>query len=134
MNAALVGGHLALGVSGAEEIAGLIDSGDIVPMVAMIEKRLSAYPNIPCTKELGIESFIGPWRAMYARTGAPQAACDSFAAAVEKAMQDPSYQDFMQKAGYLDRTAYATGAETLALQSSENPIFENYLKAIGIIK
>jgi tripartite-type tricarboxylate transporter receptor subunit TctC len=133
MSAAMVGGHLTLGIAGAEEIAGLIESGDIVPLVAMIEKRLSALPNLPCTRELGIESFIGPWRAMYARSGAPQAACDSFTAAVEKAMQDPSYQDFMRKAGYLDRTGFANAADTLALQTREYPIFENYLKAIGII-
>ncbi|MDR2072839.1 MAG: tripartite tricarboxylate transporter substrate binding protein [Spirochaetaceae bacterium] len=134
LSAAMVGGHLTLGVSGAEEIRGLVESGDIVPLIAMSENRVSAVPDVPCTKELGIESYVGSWRAIYARTGTPQAAIDSMAAALKQAWDTPAYQDFMRQNGYLDRSGYANQQETLALQEGEYKLFEQYLKDIGILK
>jgi tripartite-type tricarboxylate transporter receptor subunit TctC len=134
LSAAMVGGHLSLGVSGSEEIQGLIQSGDIIPLIAMSENRVSSVPNVPCTKELGINSFVGSWRAIYARTTTPQAAVDSLAAALKKAWDSPAYQEFMKNSGYLDRAGYATRAETQALATSEYQIFTGYLKDIGILK
>jgi tripartite-type tricarboxylate transporter receptor subunit TctC len=134
LSAAMVGGHLALGIAGVEEIRGLAESGDIVPLIAMSENRISAVPNVPCTREMGIDSYTGSWRAIYARTGTPQGAIDSLAAALKKAWDMPAYQDFMRQAGYLDRAGYAGQRETLALQASEYKVFEQYLKDIGIRK
>jgi tripartite-type tricarboxylate transporter receptor subunit TctC len=134
MSAALVGGHLTLGVAGAEEIKGLVESGDIVPLVAMSENRVSSVPDVPCTGELGINSYVGSWRAIYARTNTPKGAVDAMAAALKKAWDTPQYQDFMRQAGYLDRAGYADAAETTALANSEYTLFETYLKAIGILK
>jgi tripartite-type tricarboxylate transporter receptor subunit TctC len=134
LSAAMVGGHLTLGVAGAEEIKGLVESGDIVPLIAMSENRVSAVPDVPCTKELGIDSFVGSWRAIYARTGTPQTAVDAMAAALKQAWDSPAYQDFMRQSGYLDRPGYASQAETLELQSKEYEVFEQYLKDINILK
>jgi tripartite-type tricarboxylate transporter receptor subunit TctC len=134
LSAAMVGGHLTLGVAGAEEIRGLVESGDIVPLVAMSENRVSAVPDVPCTKELGINSYIGSWRAVYARTRTPQGAMDAMAGALKEAWAMPAYQDFMRQSGYLDRPGYADQQETLALQAGEYIVFEQYLKDIGILK
>lgn len=134
VSSALVGGHLALAVTGAEEIKGLVDSGDIIPLVAMSENRVSVVPNVPCTGELGIDSYIGPWRAIYARTDTPQAAVDSLAAALKQAWEMPAYQEFLTNFSYLDRPGYATAGETTALAESEYVVFTDYLKAIGILK
>ena len=134
MSAAMVGGHLSLGVAGSEEIQGLIQSGDIVPLIAMSENRVSSVPSVPCTKELGINSFVGPWRGIYARTGTPQGALNSMAAALKKAWDSPAYQEFMKNNAYLDRPGYATRDETLALMKNEYAIFTGYLKDIGILK
>jgi tripartite-type tricarboxylate transporter receptor subunit TctC len=133
LSAAMVGGHLTLGVSGAEEIKGLVESGDIVPLIAMSENRVSAVPDVPCTRELGIDSFVGSWRAIYARSGTPPAAIASMAAALRQAWDSPAYQDFMAQNGYLDRAGYATQEETLELQAEEYVVFEDYLKSIGIL-
>ena len=134
MSAALVGGHLSMGVSGSEEIQGLVQSGDIIPLIAMSENRVSSVADVPCTKELGINSFIGSWRGIYARTGTPQGAIDSMAAALKKAWDNPAYQEFMKNNAYLDRAGYANQQETLALMAQEYTIFTAYLKDIGILK
>jgi tripartite-type tricarboxylate transporter receptor subunit TctC len=134
ISSALVGGHLSLAVAGAEEIRGLVDSGDIVPLVAMSENRVSAVPNVPCTGEWGIKSFVGSWRAIYARTATPQGAVDSLAAALKQAWEMPAYQEFLANSGYLDRPGYATAEETAALADSVYVVFTVYLKSIGILK
>ena len=43
-NSALVGGHCDLYVCGWDDIAGLVESGDIVPILALCEKRMSHRP------------------------------------------------------------------------------------------
>jgi tripartite-type tricarboxylate transporter receptor subunit TctC len=134
MSAALVGGHLSLGVSGSEEIQGLVQSGDIIPLIAMSENRVSSVSSVPCTKELGINSFIGSWRGIYARTGTPQGAIDSMAVALKKAWDMPAYQEFMKNNAYLNRPGYDGPQETLALMKQEYAIFTAYLKDIGILK
>ncbi|GHV83222.1 ABC transporter substrate-binding protein [Spirochaetia bacterium] len=134
ISSAQVGGHLTLAISGADEVAGLIASGDIVPLVAMVEKRMSSFPNILSTGELGYNAYIGTWRGIYARSGTPQAALDSMAAALKKAYDMPAYQEFMKNAGYLDRTGYSDSATTIALAEQEYVVFTDYLKAINILK
>lgn len=44
LNSALVGGHCDLAISGTDEIAGLIESGDIIPILALCENRMSVFP------------------------------------------------------------------------------------------
>jgi tripartite-type tricarboxylate transporter receptor subunit TctC len=134
MSSAMVGGHLTLGVAGADEIKGLVESGDIIPLVTIAEGRSSASPDTPSTAELGIASYVGSWRAIYARVGTPKAAEDAMAKALKQAWDSPVYQEFMRQAGYLDRSGYADAAETTALQDSEYILFTSYLKDIGIIK
>ncbi|WP_312645684.1 tripartite tricarboxylate transporter substrate-binding protein, partial [Hydrogenoanaerobacterium sp.] len=134
LSSAMVGGHINISITGADEIKGLIESGDIVPLVSMSEERMSSLPDIQCTGELGIESFVGTWRALMCRTDTPQAAVDSFTAAVEKAWNDPAYQDFLKQASYLDRPGYASSAVTKALMDGEYSTFEDYLKNAGLIK
>ena len=65
MNSALVGGHIDMMITGTDEIAGLIESGDIVPLVALCENRMKMYPDMECTGELGIDSYIGTWRGIF---------------------------------------------------------------------
>lgn len=133
LSSAMVGGHINISITGADEIKGLIESGDIVPLISMSEERMSSLPEVQCTGELGINSFVGTWRALYARTNTPQAAIDSLTVAVEKAWNSPAYQDFLKQASYLDRPGFANSADTLALMGKEYTSFEEYLKLSGII-
>lgn len=133
LSSAMVGGHINISITGADEIRGLIESGDIVPLVSMSEERMSSFPDVQCTGELGIESFVGTWRALMARTDTPQAAIDALADAVEKAWNDPTYQEFLKNASYLDRPGFADSESTLTLMAEEYVSFEEYLKLSGLI-
>lgn len=133
LSAAMAGGHVNICITGTDEIKGLIESGDIVPLVSMSENRMSAFPDVQCTGELGIDSYVGTWRALYCRTGTPEAAIASFTAAVEEAWNHPDYQEFLKNASYLDRDGFSTAEELQALEDEEYVTFEDYLKTNGLI-
>jgi tripartite-type tricarboxylate transporter receptor subunit TctC len=134
ISSAMVGGHVFVAITGADEVRGLIQSGDIVPLISMSEKRMSSFPDIQCTNELGVNSYVGTWRGLYARSSTPQAATDSLTKALEKAWNMPAYQEFLRQASYLDRPGFADGPAFKKLMDAEYPIFEDFLRTAGIIK
>lgn len=133
LSSAMVGGHVNICITGADEIRGLIESGDIVPLVSMSENRMSTLPDTECTGELGIDSYVGTWRGIFCRTGTPQAAVDAMSAALEEAWNSDTYQEFLKNACYLDRPGYADAASFRTLIDEEYVTFEDYLKGAGLI-
>lgn len=133
MSAALMGGHIDMMITGLSEVQGLIESGDVIPLVACAEQRVKRYPDMQSTGELGIESYVGTWRALYAKKGTPQEAIDAMVAAIEKAVEDPSWVEFLANGAYDEREGFSTGVEFLALIDSEYDMFTQYLTAEGVI-
>ncbi|MEF9940097.1 MAG: tripartite tricarboxylate transporter substrate binding protein [Clostridium sp.] len=134
LSSAMVGGHININITGADEIKGLIDSGDIVPLISMSEKRMSTYPNLECTGDYKIDSFVGTWRGIFCRKDTPDAAVNSLSKALEEAWNSPDYQTFLKNACYLDRPGYAAAPEFQKLIDGEYVTFEAYLKNAGLIK
>ena len=134
MNSALVGGHIDLMVTGTDEIAGLIEAGDIVPLLALSEKRMNRYPDVECSVELGINSVLGPARGIFAKKGTPQEAIDALAAAIEEATKDPSWQEFLVQGCYDERPGFAGPSAYAAFCSLDYRLLSQYLKAEGVMK
>lgn len=133
MSAGLMGGHIDMMITGTDEIQGLIESGDVIPLVACAEKRMNLYPDMQCTGELGIDSYIGTWRGIYAKKGTPQEAIDALTAAVEKATQDPVWQDFLVQGAYNERVGFENGEGLKALMEHEYQVFTKYLSEEGVL-
>lgn len=133
MNSAMVGGHVDIMVSGITEIEGLIESGDIFPILALSENRMKRFPDVECSGELGIDSYIGTWRGVYAKKGTPQGAIDAMIAGLEKAVATPEWQDFLVQGVYDERVGFLTGDGLLAFVESEYKIFTEFLRAQGIL-
>ena len=134
MNSALVGGHIDIMVTGTDEIAGLIEAGDIVPLLTLAEKRMNRYPDVECSVELGINSVLGPARGIFAKKGTPQEAIDALAAAVEAATKDPSWQEFLVQGCYDERPGFAGPAEYAKDCEEDYRLLSEYLKAEGVMK
>lgn len=134
LSAAQVGGHVNISITGADEIRGLIESGDIVPLISISEKRMSSLPDVECTGELEINSYVGTWRGLFCRKDTPQAAVDTLSTAIEKCWNMPEYQTFLEQASYLDRPGFANAEETQKLMDEEYVTFTDYLQKAGIIK
>ena len=132
VNSALVGGHCDLAITGTDEVAGLVESGDIVPLLALCENRMSIYPDMQCSGELGIESYMGPWRAIFAKKGTPQEAIDAMVAAIEEARVRPEWQEFLKMAAYDERTV-PTAAELPAFAEAEWKGLRDYMSEQGTL-
>lgn len=133
LSSAVAGGHVHLMITGTDEIKGLIESGDIVPLISMSEERMSLYPDVQCTGELGIDSYVGTWRGIFCRTGTPDAAVKAMTEALEEAWNSEDYQTFLANAGYLDREGWATADDFNTLIDEEYVTFEDYLTGAGLI-
>ena len=133
MSSAMAGGHIHISISGVDEVKGLIDSGDIVPLISLSEERMSTYPEIECTGEKGIDSYIVTWSGIFCRTDTPAAAVKAMDEAIKKAWESPDYQEFLKNAVYLDREGYQTGSEFQNLIDQEYTTFEDYLKGAGLM-
>ena len=129
VNADLAGGHCDLAVGGYDDMSGLIASGDIVPLLVFCEHRLSIFPECECTAEVGIDSYAGPWRGIFAKKGTPQGAIDALVAAIEECRQDPSWQEFLHNAAYDERTVPAPGEELVEFCQNEYKDLRDYMLA-----
>ena len=132
-NSALVGGHCDLYVCGWDDIAGLIESGDIVPILALCENRMSIAPDMQCSVENGIDSGMGPWRGSFAKKGTPQEAIDTLVAAIEQAKQSETWKEFTHNAAYDERPIPAPGEETVAFCQSEYKDLHDYMVEQGTL-
>jgi tripartite-type tricarboxylate transporter receptor subunit TctC len=134
IDAALVGGHVDVAIAGPGDEAGLIESGDVTPLVVMAEKRMDSFPQIPSTGELGIPAYIGTWRGIWAKKGTPQGAIDAMEVALQKAWSMKAYQDYCKAEGYSERTGFEGQADFKKLVDAEYIAMEEYLKSAGLIK
>ena len=132
-NSALVGGHCDLYVCGWDDIAGLVESGDIIPILALCENRMSIQPELQCSGENGIESYMGPWRGLFAKNGTPQEAIDALVAAVEEAKQSDTWKEFTHNAAYDERPIPAPGEDTVAFCQSEYKDLHDYMVEQGTL-
>jgi len=134
VNADLAGGHCDLAVGGYDDMSGLIASGDIVPLLVFCEHRLTIFPECECTAEVGIDSYAGPWRGIFAKAGTPQGAIDTLVAAIEECREDPTWQEFLHNAAYDERTVPAPGEETAAFVQSEYKALRDYMLEQGTLE
>ena len=125
---ALTEGQIDLMITGTDEIAELIAAGDITPLLVLAENRMKRYPNVESSKELGINSVLGPERGIFAKKGTPQEAIDALAGAVEQAVKSDSWTAFAEKGGYDERPGFANSAEYKAAVDEEFKTFTDMLK------
>lgn len=132
VNSAMVGGHCDLSVGGFDEIAGLLESGDVLPMLTLTEQRLPNYPDVPCSTDVGLDSFMAPWRAIFCVKGTPQEAIDAMIAAVEEARQTESWQEFLKNASY-DQRPVPTVEELPEFVQSEYKLLRDFMAEQGTL-
>lgn len=131
MNAQLVAGNVDLVITGTSEMKGLLATGEAVPVLALSEKRMRLYPDVECSKELGIDSVLGPARGIFAKKGTPREAVDALAEAIEKATHDSKWQAFLAEGAYDERAGFAGPAEYAADCEKDYKLLAEYLSTEG---
>ena len=126
-NSDVAGGYVDLSVGGYDEMSGLIESGDIIPLLVFCEHRVDNLPDCECTGELGIDCYAGTWRAIFAKKGTPQNAIDKLVSAIEDCRSEPSWQQFIRNEAYNQRSVPAPGTATESFCKKEYKAIRDYL-------
>ena len=95
--AAIIGGHVAAGVSGLSEFAEHIKSGRMRALAVSGEAREEG---IPTLKEQGVDVVLGNWRGVFGAPGISTAQRDELVKLVRTATESPSWKDSLQKNGW----------------------------------
>src|SRR5690606_4829664 len=86
----LVGGQIDYMVDQSMNVIPQITAGTIKAYAVAHPERIAALPNVPTTKELGVDFIFSAWNAMVAPKGLPKEIQDKLVDALGKAMDDPA--------------------------------------------
>ncbi|HEX5767537.1 MAG TPA: tripartite tricarboxylate transporter substrate binding protein [Burkholderiales bacterium] len=95
--AAILGGHVAAGVSGIGEFSEQIKAGKMRALAQSSPKKLE---NIPSLKEQGINVELGNWRGIFGAPGISPAQRDALVKLVRSATETPAWKSTLEKLGW----------------------------------
>ncbi len=96
---AIVGGHVAAGVSGLGEFAEQIKAGRMRALAVSAPAKID---NIPTLKDQGIDVVLGNWRGVFGAPAISPAQRDALVAAVKTATESPAWKESLTKFGWDD--------------------------------
>jgi tripartite-type tricarboxylate transporter receptor subunit TctC len=85
----LVGGQVDYMVDQSLNVIPQIQAGTIKAYAVAAPARLESLPDVPTTKEAGVDFIFSAWNAMVAPKGTPQPIVDKLVDALNKALDDP---------------------------------------------
>ena len=86
----LIGGHVDFLCEQSVSVAEQIKAGAVKAYVVSANQRLAALPDVPSAKESAINYQMSIWAGIFAPKGTPKEIITKLAAALEKALDDPS--------------------------------------------
>jgi tripartite-type tricarboxylate transporter receptor subunit TctC len=86
----LVGGQIDYMVDQSLNVIPQIKAGTIRVFAVAAAQRLESLPDVPTTKEAGVDFIFSAWNAMVAPKATPKEVIDKLTAALNKALDDPA--------------------------------------------
>lgn len=110
--AALLGGHIDVGVLGASEALKLVESGDAKVIAAVGAERIDYMPDVPTAIEQGINASLSIDFSWYMPKGTPSERQEVFSKALSAALSDPEVINALEKRGI--SPSYTDGPDALS--------------------
>jgi putative tricarboxylic transport membrane protein len=129
--AAIMGGHVTVGISGLGEWAGQIKSGELRALAISSQERLPD-TDIPTLKEQGVDVDLANWRAIVAAPGIDDAQKTALLQAVDTAVKSDGWKKVLADKQWMD--LYLAGDEFASFLKQENERVTGTLKQIGLVK
>lgn len=95
----LIAGHIDYLCEQAVSVTGAITGGQVKALAVSADKRLPTLPDVPTAKEAGVDYRMSIWAGIFAPKGTPKPIVDKLAAALSKALDDPSVRQRLAKLG-----------------------------------
>lgn len=99
--AALLGGHVQMGILYLVDVKGPVEAGKLRLLAAATEKRMEDYPDIPTFGEKGYPAVkMTAWYGVSAPVGLPKEVAEKLKAALAKTFQHPEVKKMLTQIGY----------------------------------
>ncbi|MFZ1773258.1 MAG: tripartite tricarboxylate transporter substrate-binding protein [Rhizobiaceae bacterium] len=129
--AAILGGHVAAGISGYSEWEGQIKSGELRVLGISAPAKVDGI-DAPTIKEQGLDVELANWRAIVAAPGITGEQKTALLAAVDMTVKSDAWKAVLAEKKWTD--LYMPGDEFGALITSENARITEILKTIGLVQ
>ncbi|MBO8142206.1 MAG: tripartite tricarboxylate transporter substrate binding protein [Firmicutes bacterium] len=129
--AAMLGGHVAAGVTGYGEWAGQIEAGNLRALAVSAGERIPGV-DIPTLKELGINIEVANWRGVVAPPGITAQERDALIAAFDQLHDSARWQEILAANNWND--FYLSGDDFADYLAQENARVEQVLRDIGLVE
>lgn len=129
--AAMLGGQVTAGISGYGEWQGQIESGDLRALAISYPEPIEGIAAQPL-KAQGVDVEMVNWRGVFAGPGISDADKAALAAAIDKAVKSPEWQETLKARGWTDY--YAPADEFAAFVKAENERVQATLASIGLAR
>lgn len=96
----LVGGHIDAVTFSAVEVRAPVGGGQARMIAVAAPERMRTYPDVPTAKEQGLELDVSTWRGLATSKGTPAPVLARLQGAVQQALQDEVFQQFMAQQGF----------------------------------
>ena len=128
-NMPLLGGHVTA-FTAASSWKRYIDQGKFKLLVVYSDRRMPAFPNVPTLKELGYDFVVETLYYISAPAGTPAPIVKKLDEAFKKAMDDPEFIAYMNKAEL--PMAYKNSADTKKALEQADKRFEKMVDDLKI--
>jgi putative tricarboxylic transport membrane protein len=129
--AAILGGHVAAGISGYGEFAGQIKSGKMRALAISSEKRVPGI-DIPTLKEQGIDVDLANWRGVFAPPGITEAQRKELIDAMTRTVKSPQWQATLKKNEWED--LYLSGDAFKSFLDKDIARVTKIIESVGLAK
>ncbi len=128
---ALMAGEVQVNLYGTGQIVPQIKAGKLRALMVTGERRSGSLPDVPSSKELGMELPLRTWYALFSPAGTPRDAVQRLNAEINKAMADPAFiEKYMASLGLVGGGMSAD--EFGAFLKRDREAFAQLAKLIGL--
>jgi putative tricarboxylic transport membrane protein len=129
--AAILGGHVTVGVSGYQEFAPQITAGKLRGLAISSDERLEGI-DVPTLKEQGIDVSLVNWRGVMAPSGVEEAELKALSDMIDQMVQSDSWKQTLATNGWLDLYQPADAFQAFLVEDRAQ--VEATLKDIGLVQ
>jgi len=113
-------------------VMGQIEAGTVKPIAAMTPVRNVALPDVPTVGEQGYDFEAAIWAGLFAPKGTPDEAIATLSAALERALDDPRVDAFIEESGAV--MFYQGPKATRAQREQEYEAYGAIMRELGLIE
>jgi tripartite-type tricarboxylate transporter receptor subunit TctC len=128
-----VGGNVDVGMLNYSEAESQIKAGDIRPLLTLAPKRLGPLPDVPCSKDLGLDANYSTVRGFVALKGTPEDVLKTLEEGLVQAMKGQLYASYIETSGQSPDSVTGRAAWQKQLDDFNGEGSEA-LKALGLLK